>query len=533
MNQKKNRCAIYCRLSVDDGIDQESQSIQNQKEVLTEYCNDNKFKIVDVFIDDGYSGTNFDRPSFKKMIERIEQGDIDIVLTKDLSRLGRDYLKTGYYTEQYFPEHNVRYLALNDRVDTSEGLDDMIPLKNIMNEFYARDISKKVRFTVSNQMIKGEDKKTGMPLYGYRYDENSKRVISEAEAKIVRKIFHLFIEGNSVSSISKILASEQILAPRANFDSKFQNNNKYIWRDGTIRSILSNSEYLGHYIRKKTKTFFKSKKKIMVPKEEQYVFKNKYPAIITEAEFEMAQNLLEATYKSQRDILKKNPYAGLCFCGKCGYRLNYIHHTSGSGITENRIVCPNKEYAKGSIKIDDLTLVLKNELTNLKNIILSHKEEFLDQAKLKSYNIKTNTLTKPEEEKYQRLLKRNEELNYFIKNLTEQLTNEIINQNIYNTMMNEYREEKEQIESSINRYKIIVENEQVDLDHQAHILVDTLEKISDEDLLSQGFIRNIISKILITSIPEEHTTTKRKEITIIYKKCNEYLKDFMNSVKDN
>ena len=149
MNQKKNRCAIYCRLSVDDGIDQESQSISNQKQVLTEYCLENKFKIVDVYIDDGFSGTNFDRPAFKKMIERIEQGDIDIVITKDLSRLGRDYLKTGYYTEQYFPEHQVRYLALNDRVDTNEGLDDMIPLKNIMNEFYARDISKKVSYHLS------------------------------------------------------------------------------------------------------------------------------------------------------------------------------------------------------------------------------------------------------------------------------------------------------------------------------------------------------------------------------------------------
>ena len=528
MNQKKNRCAIYCRLSVDDGIDQESQSISNQKQVLTEFALENKFKIVDTFIDDGYSGTNFDRPAFKKMIERIEQGDIDIVITKDLSRLGRDYLKTGYYTEQYFPEHQVRYLALNDRVDTNDGLDDMIPLKNIMNEFYARDISKKVRFTVANQMAKGDDKKTGWPLYGYRYDDNSKRIISEAEANVVRKIYHLFLEGNSVSSISKILAQNQIPAPHSN--TGFKNpNNKYIWRDGTIRSILTNQEYLGHYVRKKTKTFFKSNKKITVPVEERYVFKNKYPAIITEAEFEMTQNLLDATYKAQKDILKKNPFAGLCVCGRCARRLIFNHHTSGSGIVEDRLVCPGKEPNKGTIKLDDLTEVIKAELIELRNIILANKNEFLDHARIKSYNIKTNSLTKLEEEKYKRLLKRNEELNFFIKNLTEQLTNDIINQSIYNTMMGEYREEKEQVEISINRFKLLEESENNDLEHQAHLLVQTLEEADEDTLLSQAFIRNLISKILIISLPESHTMTKRKEITIVYKKCNDYLNDFLES----
>jgi len=527
MNQKKNRCAIYCRLSVDDGIDQESQSISNQKQVLTEFCLENKFKIIDTFIDDGYSGTNFDRPAFKKMIERIEQGDIDIVITKDLSRLGRDYLKTGYYTEQYFPEHQVRYLALNDRVDTNEGLDDMIPLKNIMNEFYARDISKKVRFTVSNQMAKGEEKKTGWPIYGYRYDDNAKRVIYEPEAEVVRKIYRLFLEGNSISTIGEILAEEKILTPRASYDIKFHSENKYIWRPSTIKDILTSEEYLGHYIRKKTKTFFKSKKKIYVPKEEQYVFKNRFPAIISEEEFEMTQNLVKTVVNQSRDILKKNPFAGLCFCGMCGNKLTFNHHTSGSGVTEDRLVCPGKEYAKGSIKLDDLTEVVKEELLDLRDIIINHKEEFLDEAKLKSFNIKTNDLSKADEDKYKRLQKRNEELNHFIKSLTEQLTNDIINQNIYNTMMAEYREEKETIEATINRYKLIEENGKLDLEAQAKLLFEKLENIKDEEILSQIFLRQIISKIVITSIPVEHTTKKKKEITIYYKRCNEYVNEFI------
>lgn len=268
---EKNRAAIYCRLSVDDGIDQDSQSINNQKEVLTEYCLNNDFIIENIYIDDGISGTTFERPGFNKMIESIEQGNIDIVVTKDLSRLGRDYIMSGYYTEQYFPEHNVRYIALNDRVDTKEGLDDIVPLKNIMNEFYARDISKKIRFTVSNQMIKGEDKKAGHALYGYCYDKDSKRIINPKEAEVVRRIFKLYIEGNTVSSIIDILNKDKIPSPRNDLSSL----TKYNWGPTTIRGILSNVEYLGHFIRRKTKTLFKSSKKYIVPKEERYVFKNR------------------------------------------------------------------------------------------------------------------------------------------------------------------------------------------------------------------------------------------------------------------
>ena len=330
MKEKKNRAAIYCRLSVDDGVDQQSQSIANQKEVLTEYCLENGFIIENIYIDDGISGTTFDRPGFNKMISSIENGNIDIVITKDLSRLGRDYLSAGYYTEKYFPEHNIRYIAINDKVDTAQGLDDIVPLKNIMNEFYARDISKKIRFTVGNIMSKGDSKKAGKALYGYKYDNNSNRIINPKEAKVVKRIFKLFIEGNSISSICNILSKDRIPNPSTSNKEKLS----YTWRYKTIYSIISNQEYLGHYIRKKTQTLFKSNKVLKIPKEEQYIFKNKYDPIIDVDTFNLAQSLLESTKNQTKDILKKNPYAGLCYCAICGKRLIYNKHTSGSGYTE-------------------------------------------------------------------------------------------------------------------------------------------------------------------------------------------------------
>lgn len=242
--------------------------------------------------------------------------------------------------------------------------------------------------------------------------------------------------------------------------------------------------------------------------------------------------MLSQINRSSKDILKKNPFSGLVFCEMCGKKLVYNKHTSGSGITEERLHCPGKEYAKGSIKIDELKEVIKNEISNLRDAILSNKSLFLDEVRLKASNLKTNSLTSLEEDRYKKLLKRSEELDFYMKNLTEQLTDEIISESIYKTMMQEYTEEKEIVESSINRFKLIEEKNEEKLDHQAHIIVDTLENMNEDDFDSQLFLRSLISKILITSIPEPHTMKKRKEITIIYKKCNDYINNFMNEISN-
>ena len=190
--------AIYCRLSKDDGTDEESCSIQNQKSTLIEYVQRQGWNIYDIYIDDGYTGTNFNRPHFQRMINDIENKRVNLVITKDLSRLGRNYIQTGMYTEDYFPSKNVRYIALNDDFDTDNEDNEFAPFKNIINEWYPKDISKKIRFTLGSKAKNGDCMNTVFPIYGYKYNENFERVPDEMTAPIVRMIFEEYVKSEFI-----------------------------------------------------------------------------------------------------------------------------------------------------------------------------------------------------------------------------------------------------------------------------------------------------------------------------------------------
>ena len=228
----RNNTAIYCRLSVEDGDINESQSINNQKNILTKYCLEHNFNVYNIYIDDGYSGTNFDRPGFISLRNDIDSGLIDIVITKDLSRLGRDYLEVGKLLERYFPDNNIRYIALSDNIDTIGDLDDFIPFKNIINEFYAKDISKKIRATQKFQRESGLYRNSGVSLYGYMDDEGKRRIINPETAPNVVLIFNLFIKGYSLKGICDYLYEHKIKSPSAysGIERKDrENHNPYIW----------------------------------------------------------------------------------------------------------------------------------------------------------------------------------------------------------------------------------------------------------------------------------------------------------------
>lgn len=243
--RKNNNAAIYYRLSVDDGLDQLSQSIENQQDILTKYCIDNGFNIFNVYIDDGFTGTSFDRPGLNKLKLDIESGFIDIVVTKDLSRLGRYHIEMGIFLERYFPDNNIRYIAVNDNVDTSKELDDYIPIKSMVNELYAKD--------------------------------ETTRVLNPETAPVISKIYELFIKWYSQSGISDYLRENKILSPRAYEYSKVDKPypyDPYNWKYSTLTKILQNKEYLVYCIKGKTTKRFKSKKKVYIPEENQYIFKN-------------------------------------------------------------------------------------------------------------------------------------------------------------------------------------------------------------------------------------------------------------------
>ncbi len=277
MTDRKNkqyRVGIYCRLSKDDGKDIESASIATQKSILIEYVQAQGWQLIKTYVDDGYSGTNFDRPDFQNMIRDIESGLIDCVITKDLSRLGRNYLDCGLYLEVFFPEHNVRYIAVNDNVDTqNKSAMDITPFRNILNEMYSADVSVKIKSAFRARFNQGKFMGTTAP-YGYRKDpaDHNHLIIDEKVAPIVRMIFALALNGDGISKIRTALNEKRILRPAAyameqgasGFERFFENNeeNRYIWGTNSVRQILRSPIYAGNLVGyKRPAISMKSKKR--------------------------------------------------------------------------------------------------------------------------------------------------------------------------------------------------------------------------------------------------------------------------------
>ncbi len=274
----KNKAALYLRLSRDEAGTTISESIQNQQDFLMRYAAENGLCVISVFADDGYSGTSFDRPQFKEMIDAIERKEIDTVVTKDLSRLGRDYIQTGYYLEQYFPLHNVRYIAVNDGIDTMFGGagNDMSPFRAVFNDMYAKDISQKVRTALLTKKQKGQFIGRSAP-YGYIKHEN-KLFIDKNTAPVVKHIFTWYLSGKTPKAIAEILTNEGVLAPCGKAFVP--------WNDVTIRRILSNPTYAGHLTQNRCRKInYKVNKKVMLPKECWITVYNTHEAIIEQEIF--------------------------------------------------------------------------------------------------------------------------------------------------------------------------------------------------------------------------------------------------------
>ena len=327
MNNIDYKVGIYIRLSKEDEEKEkysESESIQNQRVLLMQYIKENKLNFVSEYVDDGVSGTSFDRPGFNKMIEDIENGKINMVITKDLSRLGRDYVQTGLYTETYFPEHNVRYIAILDNIDT--GLDsannDIAPFKSILNEMYAKDTSKKINSVLQSKRQQGEY--LGTAPYGYKKDPDNKYhlIIDEEAAEVVRTIFRKFLEGMGTMQIADYLSEQKIPIP-SDYNKRNRGNKSItygLWAQSTVRFILSNEIYTGTVVQgKRKKVSFKSKKFVDVPEENWIRKEDMHETIISKDEFKRVSRLLEET-KGSRVVQNDYLFKGLLKCFDCkGY----------------------------------------------------------------------------------------------------------------------------------------------------------------------------------------------------------------------
>lgn len=345
-NSNQPITALYCRLSQEDDLQGESNSIRNQKLMLQKYADDHGFRNCAFYVDDGYSGADFNRPDFKRMMADIENGRVGIVIVKDQSRLGRDYLQTGMLMEMTFPQYDVRFIAINDGVDSDNGVSDFSGIKNYFNDFYARDTSRKIRAVQRAKGERGERVGTCIP-YGYMKDpDDSKQLVPNPEtAPIVRRIFELYAAGTGITKICDLLTKEQVINPGVyNFQrtgSRCGNpdlNRPYHWAQKTVRRMLENQTYAGDTVN--FKTYSKSnklKKRLKNDPEHILIFKDTHEAIVDRKLFELVQKHFEGRKRPDKQG-EMDKYAGYLYCGECGSKL-YLHRAYSMSQEQNNFMC--------------------------------------------------------------------------------------------------------------------------------------------------------------------------------------------------
>ena len=508
------KIAIYIRLSREDGDDMESESVTNQRNLLIGYLKAQNLVAVDIYIDDGYTGTNFERPDFKRMLNDIKKGKINMVITKDLSRLGRDHIMTGYYVETYFPENDVRYIAVNDDIDTfyETSGSDMMPFKLSMNDMYAKDISKKVRSNLLQMKKDGKFCGSSAP-YGYMRDPNNKhQLIPDPEtAPVVKRIFDLYIAGSGSSQIAEVLTREELPTPIMYKYSglklnKF--NHPEIWKHTSISNIIKNRVYIGDLIQHKfQKVNYKIKKRKSVPENEWCIKENAHEAIIDKKTFEIAQSIKDSSnnYNSKRRNVEY-VLSDLVYCKDCGARMSISYDKKRDRITMN---CNNyRKFSKYNICFShyiDYTKLEKtiyDKLRNMANKYIEDKEEF--------ENIIKSEYVDPRQDK----LKKIEELNYKIETLKRKQDflyddkfKNIINIETYTRLFNTTEEEIK----TINKKLEILKNEISSIEEDSNGYVEYLE-IINKFLNMENPTKEIINKLIDTIY-----VTKDKKLEIYYR----------------
>lgn len=518
--------AIYTRLSRDDGAEGESNSIANQKALLTKYANNNGLNNIVYYTDDGYSGTNFNRPDFKKMVTDIEMGLIGTVIVKDMSRLGREYLQVGYYTETFFPDHDIRFIAVNDGVDSAEGEDDMAPFRNVINELYAKDISKKIK---SSHRVRGM---SGVPLsqppYGYMKSPDTYKVwiIDPEAAEVVKRIYKMALEGKGNETIARILQEDEILTPMNYWRKKGLKRpgkdtqlNPCKWEKNTIKTILSNQEYAGDVVNFKTYSkSFKNKRRIKTDPEFWKVFKDAHEPIIDRETWELVQETIKKGKRrpSNKGYAESALFSNLLFCADCGSKMWFnVNHPND---TIAFYMCSNYNKRRGScegthyIRADSLKLVVENELRRLGSYFINEPETFAEileqkcnqnnQSKKKYFEIELNKLSK----RYEQLL-------ILYEKLYEDNASGKIEDDWFKIMSKKYSEEKAEITASISKIKaelLIIDGELSNKDH----FISAVKKFLRFDEVNAEILKALIDKIEI--FHAEGTGKSRTQRIIIH-----------------
>ena len=515
--------ALYCRLSQDDMLQGESNSITNQKAILKKYAEDNGFSNPVFYVDDGVSGTTWEREGFKAMLADIEEGKVGTVITKDLSRLGRDYLKTGEYIEIIFPDHDVRYIAINDGVDTLKSENELMAFKNIFNDWYARDTSKKIRAVFKAKGQSG--KHLSNPIYGYKHSETDKNlwVIDDEAAEVVRKIFHLCIDGYGPTQIARILTEQGIPTPTAyalsqGRDNGHKNAKLHRWGNETIAHILEKAEYCGHTVNFRTHVkSYKNKKRVDNPKEDWLIFENTHEAIITQQEFDLVQELR----KNKRRPTKHeevNPFSGICYCADCGKKL-YLCRATTMTADQEHLKCGTYAKDKNGCTIHFVrTIVLKEiilgELNMMVAFVKDNEDEFVQMAMDNSVQKQSSELSKSRK-KLKESEKRIAELDRLFTRLYEDNVSGKISDERFSIMSAGYEDEQKKLRATVAELTDFIETaEQKSADVTAFIsVVQKYERITE---LTPEIMHELIEKIVVHA-PDKSSGHRTQQIDIYYR----------------
>ena len=508
--------ALYERLSRDDEQQGESNSIINQKQYLEEYAKRQGFSNIRHFTDDGISGTTFEREGFQKLIAEVEAGNVSTVIVKDMSRLGRNYLKVGFYTDIMFPEKGVRFIAVNNGVDSETmGDNDFTPFLNIMNEWYAKDTSQKIRAIFKAKMQEGKRVSPSVP-YGYLRDPQDKQhlIIDPEPAEVVRRIYRLVIEGVGVSAIARQLTDERVLIPSAYAAEHCPENNHsksftspYTWSNTAVCYILEKQEYMGHTVLGKTVLeSFKTKKRRKAKPEELMIFPNTHEAIIDEETWNTAQKARKTIRKEVPNGTYTNRLTGLLYCADCGHRMYYRspqsqHREDGKTYdSDNVYICGNyrnihRQCTAHSVRVSAVESLIAASIREVCGFALEHEEEFLNTVREMDDKESERIITDSRNEK-RTAAKRIDELNDLIKKLYEGNATGKIPDRHFTRLLADYDSELSTLEARTEELdNIIAQGKENEI--RTDKFMRLVKKYSEFDEITTPMLNEFIDRVLI------------------------------------
>lgn len=504
---EQQHTALYCRLSSDDDLEGDSNSIKNQKLLLSDYAKENKFRNIRFYIDDGFSGSNFERPAFKRLLNDVENGEISTVIVKDMSRFGRDHILVGYYTKYYFPDADVRFIAIFDQMDTETNPDDdIIPFKNILNEMYAKDCSRKIKAVVKAKGNSGKHISSFPPL-GYIKDPEDKEkwIVDEEAALIVKEIFNLCVKGYGPSQIARILTERGIETPTMYFHRKGMptpgkiKQDSDVWAKQSVVHILENEEYLGRTVNFKTyKKSYKSKKYIENPRENWVIVENTQEAIIDQETFDIVQNLRKAKRRIS-DMGTPHILSGMLYCADCGEKKYLCRCTTMKQAEYFNCSTYRKKKKKyctsHQITAHAVMAMVKNDLRYTIRFANDNKETFMSILKERTEAKNKRELASAIEEK-EVAEKRIVALDKIIQSLYEDKVSGKLSEERYIKMSDNYEAEQKELTEKVKILKAEIEKAQTKYDNIQKFMA-IVKRYSDFEELTPEILRAFVDKIII------------------------------------